>query len=45
MAQRRPNKEEVFQEHREEIEQEARRKYLAGDTKTDGSLLIETGDL
>jgi hypothetical protein len=39
------NKEEVFQEHRRSIEQEARRKYLAGDTETDGSILIRTGDL
>lgn len=39
------NKEEVFQEHRQRIEQEARRKYLAGDTEPDGSILIRTGDL
>jgi hypothetical protein len=39
------NKEQVFQEHREAIEQEARRKYLAGDTEADGSILIGTGDL
>jgi len=39
------NKEEVFQEHRPAIEQEARRKYLAGDTEADGSILIRTGDL
>ena len=40
-----PNKEEAFQEHREAIEQEARRKYLAGDTEPDGSVLIRTGEL
>lgn len=40
-----PNKEEAFQEHREAIEQEARRKFLAGDTEADGSILIRTGDL
>jgi Fic family protein len=40
-----PNKEKAFQEHREAIEQEARRKFLAGDTEADGSILIRTGDL
>jgi hypothetical protein len=40
-----PNKEEAFQEHREAIEPAARRKYLAGDTEEDGSILIRTGDL
>jgi hypothetical protein len=39
------NKEESFQEHRETIEHEVRRKYLAGDTEADGSILIRTGDL
>jgi hypothetical protein len=39
------NKEEAFQEHRQTIEQEVRRKYLAGDTEADGSILIRTGDL
>lgn len=39
------NKEEVFQQHRDAIEQESRRKYLAGDTEADGSVLIRTGDL
>jgi Fic family protein len=40
-----PNKEEVFQAHRAEIEQEVRNKYLAGDTENDGSVLIRTADL
>jgi hypothetical protein len=39
------NQEEAFQEHRQTIEQEVRRKYLAGDTEADGSILIRTGDL
>jgi len=36
---------EVFRANRRAIEQEARRKYLAGDTEPDGSVLIRTGDL
>jgi hypothetical protein len=36
---------DVFRRHRKTIEQESRRKYLAGDTETDGSILIRTGDL
>ncbi len=36
---------EVFRANRRAIEQEVRRKYLAGDTEADGSVLIRTGDL
>jgi hypothetical protein len=36
---------EVFQQHRPAIEEKARRKYLAGDTERDGSVLIRTTDL
>jgi fido (protein-threonine AMPylation protein) len=36
---------EVFRANRKVIEQDARRKYLAGDTEADGSILIRTGDL
>ncbi len=36
---------EVFRANRRAIEQEARRKYLAGGTEPDGSVLIRTGDL
>ena len=36
---------EVFRANRQTIEQEARRKYLAGRTEPDGSVLIRTGDL
>ena len=36
---------EVFRKHRKTIEEEARRKYLAGDTEVDGSILVRTGDL
>lgn len=36
---------EIFNEHRQVIEQDARGKYLAGDTEADGSILIRTGDL
>ena len=39
------DKVEVFRAHRQAIEQEARRKYLAGETEPDGSVLIRTGDL
>ena len=36
---------EVFRANRQPIEQEIRRKYLAGDTELDGSILIRSGDL
>jgi hypothetical protein len=36
---------EVFRANRQAIEQEARRKYLAGDTEANGSVLIRTVDL
>jgi hypothetical protein len=36
---------EVFRSNRQAIEQEARRKYLAGRTEPDGSVLIRTGEL
>jgi fido (protein-threonine AMPylation protein) len=36
---------EVFRANRHAIEQEARQKYLAGDTEPDGSILIRTGDM
>jgi fido (protein-threonine AMPylation protein) len=36
---------EVFRANRQPIEQEIRRKYLAGDTEVDGSILIRSGDL
>jgi hypothetical protein len=36
---------EVFQENRRVIEQGARQKYAAGDTETDGSVLIHSGEL
>lgn len=39
------NKLEVFNENRQPIEQYARRKYLSGNTETDRSVLIRTGDL
>jgi hypothetical protein len=39
------DKVEVFRANRRAIEEEARRKYLAGDTERDGSILIRTGDL
>jgi hypothetical protein len=39
------DKVEVFQQHRPAIEEKARRKYLAGDTERDGSVLIRTTDL
>jgi uncharacterized protein DUF1488/Fic/DOC family protein len=38
------DKVEVLQEHRHEIEEVVRRKYLAGDTERDGSVLIRTTD-
>jgi len=39
------DKVEVFRENRNVIEQAARQKYVAGDTETDGSILIHTGEL
>jgi hypothetical protein len=36
---------EVFRANREAIEQEVRRKYIAGDTEVDGSILIRSDDL
>jgi hypothetical protein len=36
---------EVFKANRQAIEREARRKYLAGETEPDRSVLIRTGDL
>jgi hypothetical protein len=36
---------EVFRANRQPIEQEVRRRYLAGDTEVDGSILIRSGDL
>jgi len=36
---------EVFRENRAAIEQGARQKYTAGDTETDGSILIHSGEL
>jgi len=36
---------EVFRANRQPIEQEVRRRYLAGDTELDGSILIRVGDL
>ena len=36
---------EAFRANRRAIEEEARRKYLAGRTEPDGSVLIRTGDL
>src|SRR5215831_14644341 len=35
----------VFRANRQPIEQEVRRKYLAGDTELDGSILIQSDDL
>lgn len=39
------DKVEVFRENRDVIEETARRKYAAGDTKGDGSILIDSGDV
>jgi len=39
------DKEEVFRENRKAIEEWARQKYAAGDTETDGSILIHSGEL
>jgi hypothetical protein len=39
------DKREVFRANRRAIEHEAHRKYLAGETEPDGSILIRTGDL
>jgi hypothetical protein len=36
---------EIFRANREPLEQEVRRRYLAGDTELDGSILIRSGDL
>ena len=36
---------EVFRENRKVIEEAARQKYLAGDTETNGSILIHSGEL
>ena len=36
---------EVFRENRAAIEKGARQKYAAGDTETDGSILIHSGEL
>jgi hypothetical protein len=36
---------EVFRENRKVIEKATRQKYLAGDTETDGSILIHSGEL
>ena len=36
---------EVFRANRQPIEQEVRRRFLAGDTELDGSILIRAGDL
>ncbi len=36
---------DVFRANRQAIEQEARRKYLAGETEPDGSILIHSSDL
>jgi hypothetical protein len=36
---------EIFRANRQPIEQEIRRKYIAGDTEVDGSILIRSGDL
>ncbi len=36
---------EVFRANRQPIEQEVRRKYIAGDTEVDGSILIRLDDL
>jgi len=36
---------EVFRANRQPIEQEVRRKYIAGDTEVDGSILIHSDDL
>ena len=35
----------AFNANRENIEHEARRKYLAGSVEADGSVLVRTGDL
>jgi fido (protein-threonine AMPylation protein) len=36
---------EVFEKNRKVIEEAGRRKYLAGDTETDGSILIHSGEV
>jgi hypothetical protein len=39
------DKVEVLRENRAAIEQGVRQKYAAGDTETDGSILIRSGEL
>ncbi|MGA2812487.1 MAG: DUF1488 family protein [Candidatus Acidiferrum sp.] len=39
------DKVELFRENRDVIEETARRKYLAGDTEGEGSILIRSGDV
>lgn len=39
------NQVEVFRKNRQVIEERARQKYVAGDTETDGSVLIYAGEL
>ena len=39
------NRLEVFRANRQPIEEEIRRRFLAGDTELDGSILIRVGDL
>jgi len=39
------DKRAVFRDNRAAIEEESRRKYLAGRTEQDGALLIRAGDL
>jgi transcriptional regulator with XRE-family HTH domain len=41
----RKDKVKMFEAHREAIEHEARRKFLAGQLEPDGSILIRTADL
>jgi hypothetical protein len=45
LAADRRDKAEVFRENRMVIEDAARQKYRAGDTETDGSILIRSGEL
>ena len=40
-----PEKVGVFRENRKVVEETARQKYIAGDTETDGSILIHSGEL
>lgn len=39
------DKVEIYRENRKVIEEAARQKYLTGDTETDGSILIHSGEL